>query len=154
MEYKLFKLCKFLLLFSILLPGCGDNTDIPFPTNPLDKFALPMTAFSLTITPNPISASDPTQVWTITETNGVSFDVEQILLKTYDQNDNFIEEESFTTSEIRTLFESTYFPPDTSITGTRDNNIAFPTGYWILISIIGIDENQNPVSTAYILNIQ
>jgi len=134
--------------------GCESNTEIPLPTNPLEKFALPKAIFSLTITPNPISATSPTQIWTVTETNAVGFDIEQIILEIYDQNNNFIKEKSFTPIEIISLFESEYIPPSSTITGTRNNDISEPSGYWINITISGTDENQNKVSVEYVLNIQ
>jgi len=134
--------------------GCESNTEIPLPTNPLEKFALPKAIFSLTITPNPISATSPTQTWTITETNEVSFDIEQIILKTYDISNALIKEKSFTPIEIISLFESVYIPPSSTITGTRNNDVSEPSGYWINITISGTDDNQNKVSIEYILNIQ
>jgi len=134
--------------------GCESNTEIPLPTNPLEKFALPKAIFSLIVTPNPISATSPTQSWTITETNEVGFDIEQIILEIYDQDDNFIKEKSFTQNEIKTLFASQYIPPSSTITGTRNNDISEPSGYWINITVSGTDDNQNNVSTEHILNIQ
>ena len=144
----------FVLLIIILIIGCESNTEIPLPTNPLEKFAIPEAIFSLTITPNPISSTSPTQSWTITESNAVGFDIEQIVLKTYDQNDNFIKENSFTYGEIISLFESQYIPPSSTITGTKDNDISEPSGYWINITVSGIDDNQNEVSIEYVLNIE
>ena len=134
--------------------GCESNTEIPLPTNPLEKFALPKAIFSLTITPNPISATSPTQTWTITETNEVSFDIGQIILKTYDISNALIKEKSFTPIEIISLFESVYIPPSSTITGTRNNDVSEPSGYWINITISGTDDNQNEVSTEYVLNIE
>ncbi len=133
---------------------CEINTDIPFPTDPLIKFALPEALFSLIIVPNPISASDPTQEWIITETNNVGFDAKQIILKTFDQNNNFIREEFIDEGRIRAMFESNYFPPDTSISGTINNDITDPAGFWIQITILGIDDNKNNISTECVLNIQ
>ena len=148
------KIKRLYILLIIFIIGCESNTEIPLPTNPLEKFALPKAVFSLTIAPNPISATSLTQTWTITETNGVGFDIEQIALKIYDQNNNFIREHSFTEQEIISLFESKYIPPSATIIGTRNNDISEPSGYWINITISGTDENQNKVSIEYILNIQ
>ena len=150
----MFEIKRLSLFLIILIFGCESNTEIPLPTNPLEKFALPKAIFSLTVTPNPISATSPTQTWTITETNAVSFDIEQIILKTYDQNNNFIKEKSFTQIEITSLFESVYIPPSSTITGTRNNDISEPSGYWINITVSGTDDNKNEVSTEYVLNIQ
>jgi len=138
----------------ILMFGWESNTEIPLPTNPLEKFALPKAIFSLIVTPNPISATSPTQTWTITETNEVGFDIEQIILEIYDQNDNFVKEKSFTQIEITSLFESVYIPPSSTITGTRNNDVSEPSGHWINITVSGTDDNQNNVSTDYILNIE
>lgn len=134
--------------------GCESNTEIPLPTNPLEKFALPKAVFSLTVTPNPISATSPTQTWTIIEINEVGFDIEQIILEIYDQNDNFVKEKSFTLIEIVSLLESVYIPPSSTITGTRNNDVFEPSGYWINITVSGTDDNKNEVSTEYVLNIQ
>lgn len=150
----MFKIKRLSIFLIILIIKCESNTEIPLPTNPLEKFALPNAVFSLTITPNPISVTSPTQTWTITETNAVGFDIEQITLKIYDQDNNLTREDSFTELEIISLFESKYIPPSTTIIGTRNNDISESPGYRINITISGTDNNQNKVSTEYILNIQ
>lgn len=138
----------------ILLFSCEQNTEIPFPQNPLEKFALPQSIFTLTIMPNPISASAPTQTWTIRETNKIGFDIEQIIMYKYNKDSLLTGTYNFSNSEIILLFDSNYIPPSSTIIGTKNNDVTEPSGYWRKIKIIGTDENQNRVSTECILRIQ
>ncbi len=146
---------KNLLFFIIIfLFSCEQNTEIPLPQNPLEKFALPKSIFTLTITPNPISASSPTQTWTIHETNKIGFDIEQIIVETYNQDSLLTRTYNFSNSEIISLFDSNYIPPSSTIIGTKNNDVNEPSGYWRKIKIIGTDENKNRVSTECVLRIQ
>ena len=61
---------------------------------------------------------------------------------------------AFTESEIKALFEYVYIPPCTTITGTRANDFTEPSGYWAEITVSGIDENQNQVSSSDTVVIQ
>ena len=143
-----------LFLIIIFLFSCEQNTEIPLPQNPIEKFALPKSIFTLTITPNPISTSSPTQTWTIRETNKIGFDIEQIIIETYNQDSLLTRTYNFGNSEIISLFDSNYIPPLSTIIGTKNNDTTEPSGYWRKIRIIGTDENQNRVSTECILRIQ
>lgn len=145
---------KIYFILIIILISCESNTEIPLPANPVEKFALPRAIFSLIILPNPISPSDPTQTWTISETKGIGFDIQQITQKIYNQDTVLVRQKNFTQNEIIAIFDYVWIPPDTSITGTRNNDLSEPSGYWAETTIIGIDEKQNTVSTKHRLNIQ
>lgn len=135
------------ILFLLAL-GCENNTEIPLPSNPLITFALPQSIFTITVTPNPMPQSETTQTWSITETNSVDFDITDIRYRVYDQSDNYTREYVFEKSEILSVFEYVYIPPCTTITGTRTNDFTDPPGHWAAITVSGIDENQNLVSSA------
>ena len=44
------------ILFCAMFTACGSDGDFPFPTNPVDKHALPKSTIMLTVTPDPVSA--------------------------------------------------------------------------------------------------
>lgn len=133
-------------LLIVLVIGCEKNTELPLPTNPLESFALPESEFFFTVTPNPMPRTETTQTWSIIVENDIDLDVTGINYRVYDPDSNYVRGYTFTEGQIKALFEYVYIPPETTITGTRSNDFTDPSGYRVVITLTGIDENQNEVS--------
>ncbi|MCK4966992.1 hypothetical protein KAS50_08165 [bacterium] len=146
---------KILFLITIvLISGCEKNTEIPLPVNPLVSFALPKSIFTIAVTPNPMPPGTTTQTWSVTTVNEVDFDIKDIIYRIYAPDSSYVRGYAFTESEIKALFEYVYIPPCTTITGTRANDFTEPSGYRAAITVSGIDENQNQVSSSDTVVIQ
>ena len=145
---------KILFVIVILFVSCEKNTEIPLPSNPLITFALPKSIFIIRVMPNPMPHQTQSQVWSITVINSIDFDITEILYRVFDQNNNFIRERIFTNTEITSLFEYVYIPPCTTIVGTRNNDFTDPSNSKVVITIKGVDENQNNVSSSDTVIIQ
>jgi len=123
------------LTLIIILSGCS---------------GLPKTAkINITIDPNPVPCSSEDGKWyytmTISESNGVGVTLASVRFDSYDQADQLYYTQFLYEEDIIDWFKSNYIPAFSMLQpGVQYSG----TGKYTIITIEGVDDNENPVEAA------
>jgi len=108
---------------------------------------LPKTAkINITIDPNPVPYSSEDGKWhytmTISESNGVGVTLSSIRLDSYDQAEQLFYTQFLYEDDIIDWFKSNYIPAFSML---QNGVVHSGTGKYIIITVEGIDDNDNPI---------
>lgn len=139
-------LCAFVTLS--LSFNCSSEQPFPFPTNPIEKNALPKSVLVLDITPNPTNPGSVTQTWILKEINGIGMRIDSILAVNYTPSGSQSAIRKLPESDIIILWEYTYIPKKFIASGTLQTTVTGERGGKIIYRLFGHDDNYNNVATA------